>query len=293
MKLIPRNRQLDLRVIDHIKYENNRNGLAGHSRRNLRTIGQQYNDYLARNRQKVSEQSIADFLVEIKYQQAATTWNLSRQNLKKLIKHQPGIRENYLGRMMVDEIFSQIKPVKQDKKVLKYLHPDQVQKLIEGSEHTLGMIFEFLFKTGCRISELTSIRLMDITLAEQVEIKLVGKGNKQRTVFIDHRLYKSLRQEYQGEYYLFENSSHHRLDRSNLFRKIKAAGQEILGQEIHPHLLRHSTANYLLKTCHMTAKYVAEYLGHANPATLLEMYIHEQPGSEVVDLFQPKTACSV
>lgn len=288
MKLIPRNRQLDLSVIDHIKYDNNRNGLTKNSRRNLRTIGQQFNDFLVRTREKVSAQSITDFLVNLKFQQAATTWNLSRHNLKKLLKHQPGIRENYLGRMLVDEIFSEIKPVRQDKKVLKYLHPEQVQKLVEKSEPSLGMILEFLFKTGCRISELTSIRLMDIVPAEQVGIKLVGKGSKQRTVFIDHKLYESIRREYQGKYYLFENSSHHRLDRSNLYRKIKAAGLDILGQKIHPHLLRHSTANYLLKTCRKTAKFVAEYLGHANPATLLEMYIHDQPGAEVVDLFSGK-----
>jgi integrase len=285
MKLIPQNRQLDLSVIDHIKYENSRNGVSEATRQNLRVIGQQYNDYLIRTRKRINAESIISFLDDLKYQQASLTWNLSRQNLKKLLKHQPGIRDKYLGRIMVDEIFAEIKPVKQDKKVLKYLTPDQVEQLIEQSSPGLGLIFEFLFKTGCRVSELTSIRLRDITLADQVEIQLVGKGNKQRTVFIDHRLYEAIRSEFSANYYLFENRNHHQLDRSNLYRKIKNAGVEILGQEIHPHLLRHSTANYLLKTCHKSAKFVSEYLGHASPSTLMEMYIHEQPDSKVVSLF--------
>ena len=287
MNNITTTKLLDLTVIDRIKYENSRSGVTAHTRRNLYTIASQYNAYLKANGQRVDAASISGFLEQLQPQQAAPTWNLSRQNLKKVIKHQPGITDNYLKRVMVDEIFSDIKPLRPDKKVTSYLSYPQVLKLILGSQPRTALIIEFLFKTGCRISEMIDVRLLDVNVGMQVRIKVTGKGSKQRTVFIDKELYYRIRKQFQGRFYLFENSNHQRLDRSNLFRKIKATGHQVLGREIHPHLFRHSTANYLLKDCGMSPKFVAEYLGHSNSAITQEMYIHERPGAEVVDLFKP------
>ncbi|MCK5050812.1 MAG: tyrosine-type recombinase/integrase [Candidatus Cloacimonetes bacterium] len=285
MTNITRSKLLDLTVIDHIKYENSRNGLAKQTRRNLRNIASQFNRYLKANGQRVDADSISEFLAQLQPQQAPPTWNLSRQNLKKVIKNQPGISNNYLKRVIVEEVFSDIKSLRPDKKVVDYLTYPQVLELILGSE-TTSLIIEFLFKTGCRISELINVRNMDINVDEQVRIKLMGKGSKQRTVFIDQKLYTRIRGQFQGLHYLFENSRHHKLDRSNLYREITNAGERILGRKIHPHLLRHSTANYLLKDCSMSPKFVALYMGHSDPAITQSMYIHDKPGTEVVDLFK-------
>ena len=283
-------RQLDLSIIERIKYENNGNRVAAHTRRNLLTIGRQYNRYLIAANLHPDPGSVSSFLEKLKEVQAPTTFNLSRQNLKKLLKHQPQINANYMMRVMVDELFTDIKPLRLEKQVLEYLKYPQVLQLILGSDPHTALIIEFLFKTGCRISEMISIRIKDIKVEKQVQIKLIGKGSKQRTVYIDHELYDRIREHFQGLFYLFENNRHHQFDRSNLFRKIKAAGLQTLGKDIHPHLLRHSTANYLLKDCGKSPKYVSEYLGHSDPAITLSMYIHEQPGEEVVDLFKVDTA---
>lgn len=126
---------------------------------------------------------------------------------------------------------------------------------------------------------------MDIRCEKQIKVSLTGKGSKSRTVHIDYQLYESINAEFGGKHYLFENRNHHRLDRSNIFRKIKGIGKSVLGLNIHPHTMRHSTANYLLQSCGKSAKFVSEYLGHSSPAITLEMYIHEKPGDEIVDLF--------
>jgi integrase len=285
MALLFKKQLLELSVIDHIKSEQGRSGLAEHTRRNLRNIGKMYNAWLKLNKQQLSEKSLKCFLQNLQLKQSSATWNLSRQNLKKLLKHQPGIGDNYLKRVMIDEIFTDIKNLRQDKKVVDYLQYSQVLQLILGSDVKTALIIEFLFKTGCRISEMINIRPLDVNVDRQVRISVIGKGSKQRTVFIDHELYERISKQFKGVYYLFENSKHHKLDRSNLFRKIKAAGQEVLHRAIHPHILRHSTANYLLKDCGKSPKFVSEYLGHSDTAVTLEMYIHEQPGEEVVDLF--------
>ena len=209
-----------------------------------------------------------------------------RQNLKKLIKQETGIRDDYMKRAGVNEIFADIKPMRQEKKVVDYLSRAQVLQLILGSEPRIALMIEFLFKTGCRITEMINIRLQDIKVDKEVRIKITCKGSRQRTVFIDLELYRRIRGQFKGLFYLFENIRHHQYDRSNLFKKIKGYGKQILGREINVHLLRHSTANFLLKDCQKSPKYVAEFLGHSNTAVTLEMYIHEKiTGLEVVELF--------
>lgn len=286
MAALLKRKSLDLGLIKRIKYENNGNRVADHTRMSLLSIGKKYNNFLKDNKMQIDQNSVSKFLLEEKNTMSSATYNLSRQHLKKLLKHTPTIKENYMKRVLVDEIFSDIKPLRQDKKVVDYLSQSQVLQLILGSEPHIALIIEFLFKTGVRISEMINIRLQDCKVDNQVRIRIIGKGSKQRAVFIDLELYRRIRKEFCGLFYLFENRRQHQYDRSNLFRKIKQSGKEILGKEVNIHLLRHSTANFLLKECGKSPKYVAEFLGHSDPAITLSMYIHEEVGSEVVELFK-------
>jgi len=283
IKLI-RRKQLDLSVIEHIKYKNSRNGLSKTSKSALLAVGKRYNSYLKTTRQYVDSKSISGFLEQEKAHLAKSSWNVIRQRLKKVIKSQSEIR-NYEKRILVDEIFYDIKPLRQDKSVVDYLSYNEVLKLILGSPNHLALIIEFLYKTGSRISELTAVRLIDIRVDKQVQITLTGKGSKLRKVFISHTLYNRIRKEFKGLYYLFENSRNHRYDRSNLFKQIRAAGRSILAKDIHPHLLRHSTANYLLKEQGKSVKFVGRLLGHSNSSITNELYIHESIDADMVDLF--------
>ena len=82
---ITRQKLLDLSVIDHIKYKHSRNGVAEYTKRNLRTIGSQFNAYLKASGQRVDPASISGFLKQLQHKQSASTYNLSRMNLKKVI----------------------------------------------------------------------------------------------------------------------------------------------------------------------------------------------------------------
>ncbi|MDP8269437.1 MAG: tyrosine-type recombinase/integrase [Candidatus Tenebribacter davisii] len=286
MASILRKRYLDLSVIESIKGDRVRNRLAANSRRDLMIVGNRFNGYLKDTGQRINIHSIGSFLDQQKQVLAASSWNVNRQRLKKLIKHQPEIRDNYHKRVFVDEIFSDFKPVRILRRNVEYLTHAEVLELILGSTLRLALIIEFLFKTGCRISELLGVRLMDVKDSEQVKIMLTGKGSKQREVYIDISLYNRIQKEFKGLYWLFENTQHHICDRSNLYKKIKSAGRRILGKEIHPHMLRHSTANFLLKECGKSAKYVSQYLGHSDSAITMEMYLSDSPREEIIDLFR-------
>jgi len=273
---------LDLTVIQHAKYADSDNIVSHHTRRNLIGIARQYNNYLEDNKLRISPDSIKSFLAHIKHIQAQSTWNLSRQNLKKALKLQPQVQNNYLARMMVEEVFREIKPIAIESKIVDYLTRSEVEMLITGSSKRLGLIISFLFVTGCRISELIRIRLIDVNAGQNIAIRILGKGSKSRRVFIPRKLFSAIRDEFRGTDWLFETRSGNKYNRSVIWRKIKKAGHEILNKDIHPHLLRHSTANYLLQECGRSANYVAEYLGHADPATTLNMYIHEKPTAEEI-----------
>lgn len=285
MKLLPVS-SLDLSRLNQTRYQNNRMILSNAARRNLLSLGQKFNSYLQDKRRKISPETIRSFLEDIKQEYAPSTWNLARQNLKRLLKLQPQIKKNYLMRLLIDEVFKDIRPIKLDKQVKEYLSRKEVEKLIKKSSPKLSLIIETMFLTGCRITELTGMRWRDVRFKQKkAAINILGKGNKLRTVFVPSSLIKRIQAEYKSTTFLFENRNHNRLDSSNLWKKIKQVGYTVLKRDIHPHLLRHSTANYLLKEKGKSAKYVSKYLGHSTPAVTLDMYIHEQPGTEIVSLF--------
>jgi integrase/recombinase XerD len=278
--------RLDLSMLSTTRYQNNSMILSVASRRNLLSLGKKFNLYLRKKRRKITAETIRDFLEELKFEYAPSTWNLSRQNLKRLLKLQPQINKNYLFRLLVDEIFKDIRPIQIDRQVKEYLSEKEIQKLIRNSPARLGLIIETLFLTGCRISELIGIRLRDIRKSDSgAAITVLGKGNKVRTVYIPNDLLRNIRHTFQSRIYLFENRKGNQLDASNLWKAIRKAGRKVLRKDIHPHLLRHSTASYLLLEKGRSAKYVSRYLGHSTPAVTLDMYVHEQPRAEIVSLF--------
>ena len=65
------------------KYKGSRNGVADHIRRNLRTIGSQFNTYLRTSGQRVNAASISGFLGQLQQKQSPNTANLSRMHLKR------------------------------------------------------------------------------------------------------------------------------------------------------------------------------------------------------------------
>jgi len=278
---------LDLSMLINTRCQDNSMILSAASRRNLMSLGKKFNHFLLQRRRKITPQTIKDFLNDLKSDCKSSTWNLGRQNLKRLLKLQPHVRKNYMFRLLIDEIFRDIRPLQLDRQVKEYLSEGEIAELVKKSSPRLSLVIRTLFLTGCRISELTGIRLRDISTGQNgAAITILGKGNKIRTVYIPNDLLKQIRQTFNSQVYLFENRSGNRLDNSNLWKAIRKSGREILNLKIWPHLFRHSTASFLLLEKGKSAKYVSKYLGHSTPAVTLDMYVHEQPGADVVNLFR-------
>lgn len=142
-------------------------------------------------------------------------------------------------------------------------------------------IFELLYSTGLRVSELVYLKLEDLHL-ELNFIKVLGKGKKERIVPIGeiaidflNKYLKEVRPLFNKKHnnwvYLSKNGN--KVDRQTIFTtlKSKALGAN-LNKAISPHKLRHSYASHLLEQG-TDLRLIQELLGHEDISTT-EIYTH-------------------
>lgn len=139
-------------------------------------------------------------------------------------------------------------------------------------------MFELLYSSGLRLSELTSMDLVDLDLAAG-QVRVLGKGNKERVLPVGSKAGQALQrwlgvreQWAKNTQALFVGERGGRIHPSVVRQRLKQAGQTELGQHLHPHMLRHSFASHLLESS-QDLRAVQELLGHANISTT-QIYTH-------------------
>jgi len=136
---------------------------------------------------------------------------------------------------------------------------------------------ELLFATGMRVSELAG--LLDAAVdVEDGTITIVGKGNRQRRVFVPEEL-KSLLRDYRvargpaAAPTFLVNSRGEAASPQMIRRLIRLHGERsAVRDRVTPHMFRHSVATYLLEEG-VDIRYVQRLLGHRSISTT-EIYTH-------------------
>jgi integrase/recombinase XerD len=147
------------------------------------------------------------------------------------------------------------------------------------SDLTAYVATELLFATGMRVSELAG--LLDAAVdVEDGTITIIGKGNRQRRVFVPNEL-KSLLSDYRiardrattsADTFLV-NSRGDAASPQMIRRLIRLHGERSsVRDRITPHMFRHSVATYLLEEG-VDIRYVQRLLGHRSISTT-EIYTH-------------------
>lgn len=184
-----------------------------------------------------------------------------------------------------------------DKKLPIYLSIDEINYLLDNIPikdlHTKKplrdtAIFELLYATGIRCSELTAIKLKDIDLTNKT-IRIWGKGRKERIVLFGRKAQKKL-QDYltkerksimsrtkskniNNNEPLFVNSIGAPLTSRTIQRIVSMFRTFLkLDRHITPHKLRHSFATHLLNQG-ADLRIVQELLGHKTLSST-EKYTH-------------------
>ncbi|MDR0306686.1 MAG: tyrosine-type recombinase/integrase [Chitinispirillales bacterium] len=132
-------------------------------------------------------------------------------------------------------------------------------------------IFELMFATGIRVSELCNIRLSDINLEAQV-LSVNGKGNKERLSVVSNPYVISALQDYlsirpsTGSPFLFINRIGRRVSPQSVRFFIEALGKTVLEKLVTPHMIRHTFATLLLEEG-VDITHIKSFLGHASIST--------------------------
>lgn len=135
-------------------------------------------------------------------------------------------------------------------------------------------ILEFLYSTGCRVSELTIVKKSDVNFGDGT-VHLFGKGRKHRTSFINAKcevtLKEYLKTREDNNEYLFVSmrKPHNQLTKGAIEKIIKElANSSAVTKHVTPHILRHTTATQAVNNG-MAIEDVSKLLGHANVATTM------------------------
>ncbi|ADG93156.1 integrase family protein [Arcobacter nitrofigilis DSM 7299] len=135
-------------------------------------------------------------------------------------------------------------------------------------------ILELLFATGLRVSEVSNMKYSNIDLSSG-NIRILGKGNKERTIQICDQEVKLILKEYfslfKDEIYknkcFFINRLGNKLSEQSISNMIKKYQKNAnVGQHLTPHMFRHSFATMLLEEG-VDIRYIQGMLGHSSIST--------------------------
>jgi integrase/recombinase XerC len=186
----------------------------------------------------------------------------------------------------------------------KALSVEQAQQLLDGPPVNTPeavrdrAMFELLYSSGLRLSELVSLDLDDGKLElKQGEVTVTGKGSKTRTVPVGGRAREALRDWLKArvqlaapqERALFVGARGRRIAPGIVQARLRAwAKRQGLGASVHPHMLRHSFASHVLQSS-QDLRAVQEMLGHASISTT-QIYTHLdfQALAKVYDAAHPR-----
>lgn len=237
-------------------------------------------DFIKKSAQDVTANDILkyiDYLRDNNYKNSTINRKISSlSKLFKVMKAAGEIKENPV------DILKQFKNIsfKTNKEVRISLTIEELKTAVKNpsaNDKWIVVIIKMLAKTGLRISELTGIKNDDIEKYDDKNfvIRIVGKGNKERFIFIENKFLQTIRKQYpeKGSEYLFYNNRLGRLDRRRLWSEIKRFFLKKIGKRVHPHMLRHFFATHKINTEKQDIKAVSKFLGHSSVSTTLNAYV--------------------
>lgn len=206
-----------------------------------------------------------------------------------------------------------VKAPKKSKSLPKALGTDEAVSLVsEASGDAASALadhamFELLYSSGLRVSELVALDLRDFSDAsyrstawidlEQAEVHVTGKGNKQRIVPVGRAALSAMKT------WLAVRPQLVKTDARPLFltargtrmsvrlvqlRLKKHAQKASISSDVHPHVLRHSFASHVLQSSG-DLRAVQEMLGHSSiAATQVYTALDFQHLAQVYDAAHPR-----
>jgi len=268
--------------LNHLSVERNlaKNSLESYAR-DLRS----YVEYFQQNSnsKSIQENDIQEFL-------NTRRSDHSEASIARLIASIRGFHKFLLQEEILDDNPAQYLSVgSKSLRLPKTISSDQMNRIIDsinGQDPNTTrdkLIFEFLYGTGARISELVNTDLDDIDFDSNIIKIRFGKGSKQRIVPLGKSLKKaindyltrnrnSLVNAKKPNNALILNSKGGRLTRQSIWEVVNRVSMQNKVEDLTPHSLRHAFATHLLEGG-ADVRVVQELLGHSSVNTT-QIYTH-------------------
>jgi len=182
----------------------------------------------------------------------------------------------------------QIPKKRERKKVIEYLSKEGMDLLLKQPDYSTDkglrdyVMLTLMYETGARIQEIIDLAPSSINYNKPCSVTIIGKGDKERRVFISESL-ASLLQKYVEKHNLnlsgaehkplFYNYWHQKLSSTAITKTIKkyaamARSQraDLIPANVHPHMFRHSKAMHLLQAG-LDLIHIRDFLGHVSIQT--------------------------
>ncbi|MEG0856030.1 MAG: tyrosine-type recombinase/integrase [Terrisporobacter sp.] len=244
-----------------------------------------YIEYLSDEKIKVEdvvEYDIINYLVTLEKQ------NISVATISRMTSSIKSFHDYlFLNHISNDNPANNIKKPKIKRGNVEILTEDEVEALLKFEDLSTPKkirdkaIFETLYGTGIKVSELVELNISDIDL--EIDYLYCNTGKNQRVIPLCE-INKIYLEKYikegrvnivkEGEDALFVNSQGQRFTRQGLWKIIKKyAGQANISKNINPSILRHSFAIHLLNGGANVAV-VSRILGNSNLSSL-QQYLNQ------------------
>lgn len=188
-------------------------------------------------------------------------------------------------RVIAGNPFEDLLPFRFTKKLPVFLDETEILTLIQSAKGPIERaLIEFLYATGCRVSEASMVNLSDLNL-EARTIRCLGKGRKERILLFNEATAQALREYLPLRAELLRRTRHE--EETALFvgyygtrgglpfmQGIVREMSHLAGikKRVTPHVIRHSYATHLLN--HGADLYsLMSLLGHKNVETTI-IYLH-------------------
>ena len=187
-------------------------------------------------------------------------------------------RESLIGKNPVANLGA-IKVGKRKKKTLTEIDIKKLENACKTDRDKA--ILAFLYSTGCRISEMTSLDRESIRITGNgvTECVVHGKGNKERTVYLSPvagmQLAKYLDERKDDHPALFINRLRNRLQPDNVRDMLNVIAKIAGVEHVHPHKFRRTRATELARKG-MLIQEVAHILGHEKIDTTMQYVMQNE-----------------
>jgi len=250
--------------LEHLRVER---GLAGNTVYSYKRDLEQFKKWLNHDLKEVNSRVMGEYIGNLR-EKGLSSSSISRKLSVVKMFYRYLLAEGIIG----EDPTQSITAPRRGRKIPSYL-----------SLALLGLrdkaLLEFLYATGLRISELTSLNIGQVNL-NTGWLKVRGKGYRERMVPLGgeaikwmNKYLRERNEEKNRTSPLFCNRYGKRLSRQSCWKIVKKYARKAgINKVISPHTLRHSFATHLL-SAEADLRSVQELLGHVNISTT-QIYTH-------------------